>query len=177
MRLSVTLALLTVGLTTLSDATFIIETAAAGTASTVGVGTAAGAAALAGIGGLVLGAGIVGAIALSRRGKRSVENALKEDAIFNLVASSDAYGCAMKLVCMLEAKDDESLSDDDKFILTIFGRAPEAPSIDKMKSARGAYDYAAFMGHKFGVDACEELFHTCEATYETMIAYVAKLRA
>ena len=56
-------------------------------------------------------------------------------------------------------------------------RDPQAPSIEKMKSPRGAYDYAAFMGKRFGVDSCEELFHTCEASYQTMMAYVAKLRA
>lgn len=46
-----------------------------------------------------------------------------------------------------------------------------------MRTARGAYDYAAFMGSKFGADACDSLFHTCEPGYETMIAYVAQLRA
>ena len=56
-------------------------------------------------------------------------------------------------------------------------RDPQAPSIEKMKSPRGAYDYAAFMGKRFGADSCEELFHTCEASYQTMITYVAKLRA
>ena len=122
MKLTVALALVAVGLASFAEAIFVFETAAAGTASTIGVGTATGAVALAGIGGLVLGAGLVGAIALaSRRGKRSVEDGLKEDAVFNLVASSDAYGCAMKLVCLLEAKGDEDLTDDDTFILNIFG--------------------------------------------------------
>ncbi|KAF0303053.1 hypothetical protein FJT64_002914 [Amphibalanus amphitrite] len=179
MKLTVALALVAVGLASFSEAIFIFETAAAGTASTVGVGTATGAAALAGVGGLVLGAGLVGVLALaaSRRGKRSVEDGLKEDAVFNLVAASDAFGCAMKLVCLLEAKPDEGLTEDDTFILNIFGRDPQAPSIEKMKTPRGAYDYAAFMGKRFGADSCEELFHTCEASYQTMITYVAKLRA
>ena len=80
MKLTVALALVAVGLASFSEAIFIFETAAAGTASTVGLGTATGAAALAGVGGLVLGAGLVGVLALaaSRRGKRSVEDGLKE---------------------------------------------------------------------------------------------------
>ena len=123
MKLTVALALVAIGLASFSEAIFIFETAAAGTAGTVSVGTASGAAALAGVGGLVLGAGLVGVLALaaSRRGKRSVEDGLKEDAVFNLVAASDAYGCAMKLVCLLEAKADDDLTDDDKFLLNIFG--------------------------------------------------------
>ena len=124
MKLTVALALVAVGLASFSEAIFIFETAAAGTASTVSVGTASGAAALAGVGGLVLGAGLVGVLALAasrRRGKRSVDEGLKEDAVFNLVAASDAFGCAMKLVCLLEAKPDEGLTEDDTFILNIFG--------------------------------------------------------
>ncbi|XP_037083116.1 uncharacterized protein LOC119103623 [Pollicipes pollicipes] len=173
------LALLAVaGIATYAEAIIVLGTTAAAGTTTVTAATAANAAALAGIGGLVLGAGILGiAVLASRRGKRSVEDGVKEEAVFSLVSASDAFGCALKLVCLLEAKAEADLTDDDSFILNIFGRDPEAPSIDKMKSTRGAYDYAAFMGSKFGPDACEQLFHTCEASYKDMIAYVAQLRA
>jgi len=161
-----------------SEAIFIIGGTAAAGATTVTAATAAQGAALAGIGGLVIGAALVGAVALaSRRGKRSTQDLVKEDAVFNLVSASDAYGCALKLVCLLEGKEEKDLTEDDSFILSIFGQQPEAPSIDKMRTARGAYDYAAFMGDKFGQEACDSLFHTCEADYETMIKYVAQLRA
>ena len=49
--------------------------------------------------------------------------------------------------------------------------------MDALQTSRGAYDYAAFMGSKFGEDACEKLFHTCTFQYEAMIEYVARLRA
>ncbi|XP_037080796.1 uncharacterized protein LOC119101635 [Pollicipes pollicipes] len=164
-----------VGLLTYAEAIIVLGTAVG---STVAVGTALNAAALAGVGGLALGAGLVGFAALAgRRGKRSVQDSAKEETIFNLVSSSDSYGCALKLVCLLEAKPEEQLTADDQFILTIFGREPEAPTVEALKSARGAYDYAAFMGSKFGADACQKLFHTCSFEYEDMIAYVAQLRA
>ncbi|KAF0291345.1 hypothetical protein FJT64_010500 [Amphibalanus amphitrite] len=172
------LALLTVAvLASYSEAVIVLTTAAA--AGTVGVGAATAAVALAGIGGLALGAGLGGLVAAGgrRRHKRSVEEVAKEDTVFNLVAASDSYGCALKLVCLLEAKPDDQLGEDDKFILNIFGREPEAPAVDALQSARGAYDYAAFMGHKFGADSCEKLFHTCSFQYDAMIEYVARLRA
>ena len=108
-------------LTSYAEAVLILTTAAAGT--TVGLGAASAAAALAGIGGLALGAGLGGlAVAAGRRrGKRSVQEAAKEDTVFNLVSASDTYGCAMKLVCLLEAKPEDQLGEDDQFILSIFG--------------------------------------------------------
>ena len=116
------LALLAVAaLANYAEAVLVLTTAAA--AGTVGVGAATAAVALAGVGGLVLGAGL-GGLAVAgarRRGKRSVQEAAKEDTVFNLVSASDSYGCALKLVCLLEAKPDEQLGDDDKFILGIFG--------------------------------------------------------
>lgn len=108
---------------TYAEAIFILGTgtAAAG-ATTISAATAAQGVALAGIGGLVLGAGIIGIAALaSRRGKRSVQDVVKEGAVFSLVSASDTYGCALKLVCLLEAKEEKELTEDDTFILNIFG--------------------------------------------------------
>ena len=115
------LALLTVAvLVSYAEAVLVLGTVAAGT--TVGVGAATAGVALAGLGGLVLGAGLGGLLAHShRRGKRSVQEAAKEETVFNLVSTSDTYGCALKLVCLLEAKPEEQLGDDDQFILNIFG--------------------------------------------------------
>ena len=115
------LALLAVAvLASYAEAVLVLGTVAAGT--TVGVGAATAGVALAGLGGLVLGAGLGGLLAHShRRGKRSVQEAAKEETVFNLVSTSDTYGCALKLVCLLEAKPEEQLGDDDQFILNIFG--------------------------------------------------------
>jgi len=177
MKLTLALCALA-GILTYAEAIFLIGAGGAAAGTTISAATASQGFALAGIGGLVLGAGLVGVLALaSRRGKRSVDEAMKEDSVFNLVSSADVQGCALKLVCLLEAKEEKELNDDDNFILGIFGRDPQAPSIEKMKSARGAYDYAAFMGHKFGLEACDALFYTCDYSYKQMIAYVGQLRA
>ncbi|XP_037080515.1 uncharacterized protein LOC119101320 [Pollicipes pollicipes] len=164
----VALALAAVLLTV--DATFIV-----GTAGTVGVGAAYAGVALAGVAGLALGAGLVGALAL-RRGKRSVAAVQQTDLVLDTVAAADAYGCALKLVCLIESKPDEQLSAEDQLILQLFGRAPAALTEDEVDTPRKAYFYAAYLGTSQGKAACQKVFHACEASYGQMIEYVRALR-
>lgn len=122
MKLSLALLGVVVFLTS-AEAVIILGTAAAAGATTVTAATAAQGIALAGVAGLALGALAVGGAALvaSKRGKRSVQESVKEESVFNLVSASDSRGCALKLVCLLESKPDEQLTEDDSLILTIFG--------------------------------------------------------
>ena len=152
------------------DATFVI-----GTAGTVGAGAAAGGVALAGVAGLALGAALVGGLVLARRGKRSVAVQQQTDMVLDMVAAADAYGCALKLVCLVESKPEEQLSAEDKLILQLFGSAPAAVTEEQVTSPRKAYFYAAYLGDSQGKDACQKVFHTCEASYGQMMAYVSAL--
>lgn len=131
----------------------------------------------AGVAGLALGAGLVGAFALARRGKRSVVAQQQEDMVFGMVAAADAYGCALKLVCQVEARADAELTAEDELILSLFGKHPNAVPEDQVSSPREAYFYAAALGKEQGAAACEAVFHTCDATYEQMMAYVRAIRA
>nr|AYC63220.1 hypothetical protein [Parasacculina yatsui] len=169
------LASLTV-LAVMAEATFLVAT----TGTTVGLGTAYAATALAGVVGLVLGAKVVGAAALSkrRRGRRdlSAEALRREDLLFDVVAATDTYGCALKLVCSIEAKPESQLQVEDQLILALFGRQPETVSEDQVATPRQAYFYAANLGANQGAHACQQVFHTCKYSYNQMINYIRALR-
>ena len=51
------------------------------------------------------------------RTKRSAEH---NEAVFSLVSSMDMYSCGKALVCGLEAKDPQSLSQDEQIIMALF---------------------------------------------------------
>lgn len=165
-------------LAVVAESTFLVAT----TGTTVGLGTAYAATALAGVVGLVLGAKVVGAAALrhrgNRRGRRDLtsEAARREDLLFDVVAATDTYGCALKLVCSIEARPDSQLQVEDKLILALFGRQPESVSEDQVATPRQAYFYAANLGANQGPQACQQVFHTCKYSYNQMINYIRALR-
>ena len=158
------------------DATIFI-----GTAGTVGVGAAVGLAALAGVAGLAIGAGVVGGLALGGRrrgrgrGKRDVVVQQQTDMVLDMVAAADAYGCALKLVCLVESKPEDQLTAEDELILQLFGNSPAEVTEEQVNTPRKAYFYAAYLGDSQGKDACQKVFHTCEASYGQMMAYVSAL--
>ena len=51
------------------------------------------------------------------RGKRSADDS---EAVFSLVSSMDMYSCGKALVCALEAKDAQSLGQDEQIIMALF---------------------------------------------------------
>ena len=51
------------------------------------------------------------------RNKRSAD---ESEAVFSLVSSMDMYSCGKALVCALEAKDIQSLSQDEQIIMALF---------------------------------------------------------
>ena len=157
------------------DATFVIGIGTVGTVGTVGAATAG--VALAGVAGLALGAALVGGLALSRRGKRSVAVQQQTDMVLDMVATADAYGCALKLVCLVEARPEQQLSAEDQLILQLFGKAPAALDKEQVSTPRQAYFYAAYLGSAQGADACSAVFHTCEVGYDAMMEYVRALRS
>ncbi|KAF0291397.1 hypothetical protein FJT64_010465 [Amphibalanus amphitrite] len=157
------------------EATFILGT----TTGTVAAGTAAGAAGLAALGGLALGVGVVGAIALaSRRGKRSAEvPARREAVVWDLVSATDQLGCALKFVCLIQARPEEELSEEEAMVSALFGRELDGVDFEKMQTSKGAYWYAAFMGERFGADSCNKLFGSCPHQMASMLEYFSGLQA
>ena len=51
------------------------------------------------------------------RSKRSAENS---EAVFSLVSSMDMYSCGKALVCGLEARDQQTLAQDEQLIMALF---------------------------------------------------------
>ena len=54
------------------------------------------------------------------RGYRTKRSAEHNEAVFSLVSSMDMYSCGKALVCGLEAKDPQSLSQDEQIIMALF---------------------------------------------------------
>jgi len=162
------------------DSTFVLT-------GTVGVGVAVAAAGLAGVAGLAKGAALVGILAGGRGGggrshyhqrwRRDIEIQQETDMVLDMVAAADVYGCALKLVCLVESKPADQLSAEDELILQLFGNKPAPVAESEVRSARTAYFYAAYLGDSQGKDACQQIFHQCDASYDLMMNYVRAIKA
>ena len=161
------------------DATVILTT----TAGTVTTAAAVGAAALAGVGGLALGAGLVGALAGGgRRGGRrgrgrraaDADDELRRDLALDVSAAADTAGCALKLVCLLEAQPQQERAEEAGALLELVGE-PELPA--EVETPRQAYLYSAYLGSVGGAPACQRQFPVCPYGLKDMMAYVRRLSA
>ncbi|XP_043195942.1 uncharacterized protein LOC122367138 [Amphibalanus amphitrite] len=164
----------------------------------VGVGLGAGAAALgaAVVGGAAL--GVLGAAIAGRgrrggsrrfsagrrrgRGRRAaldqaddVEDVEEQSVIWGSVAAADQDGCALKLICLLEAAEKEA-SDDERTVLTFFG------DLDATKKTVAAsklpYEAAGWLGQHRGAEACEVLYGaSCPFGKDEMMQLVSSVWA
>ena len=158
------------------DATIVLTTT-----GTVATGAAVGAAARAGIGGLALGAGLVGAIAGGGRrrgrgrGRRAAEAAdPARELALEVSAAADTAGCALKLVCLLEAEPAGQRGEEAGRLLRLVGE-PELPA--EVRTPRQAYRYAAYLGSVGGAAACGQQFPVCPYGLGDMMAYVRRIAA
>ncbi|CAL4062225.1 unnamed protein product [Meganyctiphanes norvegica] len=125
--------------------------------------------AVAGVAGLAA-AGLLAAAGAAGSKKRSVDSCMpfaNPDLFFTLAASSDKLGCAQKLVCVLEKTPDELLSDSEKLILNLFGRAPAPVKFDELNTPKSSFQYAAFVGANNG--DCVATFNLCPFDRDTMM--------
>lgn len=100
------------------------------------------------------------------RHKRSAENS---EAVFALVSSMDMYSCGKALVCGLEAKDPQTLSQDEQLIMALFADRKNKHYVNP-GSAKAEYDLAAELGlvTKDQV-ACRKRYSTCPYTADEMM--------
>merc|ERR1712215_143922 len=136
-------------------------------------GTAASAASLGAVAGV---AGLAASAVGSK--KRSVDNCMpfqNPDLFFTLAAGSDNLGCAQKLVCLLEKTVDEQLSESEKLILNLFGRAPAPVKFDELNAPKSSFQYAAFVGANNG--DCVDVYNRCPFDRVTMMQAFASLSA
>ncbi|CAL4072070.1 unnamed protein product, partial [Meganyctiphanes norvegica] len=91
------------------------------------------------------------------------------DHVFGSLRSIDLYGCGLRLVCELEQKNYSDLQDEERLVISLFGRNPAPPSYLSLRSPRTAYDYAAWMGAT-KMRSCGDLFNKCPLTAQQMIA-------
>jgi hypothetical protein len=101
------------------------------------------------------------------RNKRSAESS---EAVFALVSSMDMYSCGKALVCGLEAKDPQTLSQDEQLIMALFADRKSKHYVNP-GSAKAEYDLAAELGlvTKDQV-ACRKRYSTCPYTADEMMS-------
>ncbi|XP_037071993.1 uncharacterized protein LOC119093183 [Pollicipes pollicipes] len=99
----------------------------------------------------------------------------RESVMWDMVSATDRLGCALKFICLIQARSDDELSDEEAVVSALFGRDLDGVDFEKMQTSKGAYWYAAFMGEKFGADSCNKLFHNCPHAMPTMLEYLRGL--
>ncbi|XP_042862948.1 uncharacterized protein LOC122247610 [Penaeus japonicus] len=178
MRFLTLLPLAVVALLPFTEAIILLETTAATAATTYGITVGGGAAAAAGVAAVaVAGALVLGGLALaaaSNRGKRDVGAqclpANSPDLFITLAANSDRFGCGLRLVCELEATPDDLLSQDEKLILSLFGRHVKPATFSQLNTPKSGFLYAAFVGSNAkNVSECAEVFDQCIFDRETIM--------
>ncbi|XP_037783376.1 uncharacterized protein LOC119579546 [Penaeus monodon] len=175
MRFLALLPLAIVALLPFAEAIILLETSAATAATTYGLTIGSGGAAAAAV--AVAGALVLGGIALvaaTNRGKRDVGAqclpANNPDLFITLAANSDRFGCGLRLVCELEATPDEQLSQDEKLILSLFGRHVKPATFSQLNTPKSGFLYAAFVGSNAkNVSECAEVFDQCVFDRETIM--------
>jgi len=165
-----TTAAVTIGLTTtaINAATAVNAAAAAAT-----VGAAA-----------VVGALAAGAISRGRRGRRDVSEVScagaieSEELLFVLAANSDQLGCGQRLVCELEATEDQDLSSVEQSILSLFGRNVRPLKASQMLQPKSLYHFAAQVGSKASSPLeCGEVFDLCPMDRQAIMAVYGQFAA
>ncbi|XP_047497165.1 uncharacterized protein LOC125044517 [Penaeus chinensis] len=177
MRFVILLPLAVVALLPFAEAILLLETSAAtaATATTYGLTIGSGGAAAAAV--AVAGALVLGGIALvaaTNRGKRDVGAQClpsnNPDLFITLAANSDRFGCGLRLVCELEATPDEQLNQDEKLILSLFGRHVKPATFSQLGTPKSGFLYAAFVGSTAkNVSECAEVFDQCVFDRETIM--------
>jgi len=173
----------------------LITTAATGTTAAVTIGltttainaaTAVNAAAAAATLGAaaVVGALAAGAISRGRRGRRDVSEVScagaieNEELLFVLAANSDQLGCGQRLVCELEATEDQDLSSVEQSILSLFGRNVRPLKASQMLQPKSLYHFAAQVGAKASSPLeCGEVFDLCPMDRQAIMAVYGQFAA
>jgi len=100
------------------------------------------------------------------RNKRSAD---ESEAVFSLVSTMDMYSCGKALVCALEAKDIQSLSQDEQLIMALFADRKGKHYVNP-GSAKAEYDLAAELGLATKDEvACRKRYNVCPYTADEMM--------
>lgn len=103
----------------------------------------------------------------AHRNKRSAE---QSEAVFALVSSMDMYSCGKALVCGLDAKDPQTLSQDEQLIMALFADRKGKHYVDPA-SAMAEYELAAELGLATKDEvACRKRYSTCPYTADEMMS-------
>jgi len=101
------------------------------------------------------------------RNKRSADE--EDEAVFSLVSSMDMYSCGKALVCALEARDIQSLSQDEQIIMALFADR-KGKSYVNPGSAKAEYELAAELGLATKDEvACRKRYSVCPYTADEMM--------
>lgn len=108
------------------------------------------------------------------RGRRAAEDELRQELALDVSAAADPAGCALKLVCLLEAEPQQKRQQEAAALLALVGE-PRLPA--EVRSPRQAYLYSAYLGATAGADACRRQFPACLYDLQDMMSYVRRLSA
>uniref|UniRef100_T1IRR4 Uncharacterized protein n=1 Tax=Strigamia maritima TaxID=126957 RepID=T1IRR4_STRMM len=128
---------------------------------------------LAALGGLKLLAAVAVALA---SGKRDLSNPLSEklgnmDLYFHMINEVDHQRCALRLICELETMEEDKLEYDERLIKALFGAKPKNISYQELKTPKGAYEYAAYLGSTTqSRQACSTIYSKCPYATEQMMS-------
>ncbi|XP_047472352.1 uncharacterized protein LOC125027357 [Penaeus chinensis] len=139
-----------------AESSFLV---AGASASAAAVGVAAVIGGLAALKGAAILGYAVGRSLGGRRFRKSAETRADEgeNLLLSTVGQLDPNGCILKLICLLQTKDQSTLSPEEDLLLGMFANSTEA-----LSSYNAAFVYATEIGTKTrSPRACKKFFPRC----------------
>ncbi|XP_042890110.1 uncharacterized protein LOC122265027 [Penaeus japonicus] len=143
----------------IAESTFLAAGASAGAAA---VGVAAVIGGLAALKGAAILGFAVGRSLSGRRFRRSTETEAEEDEnlLLSTVGQLDPNGCILKLLCLLQTKDQSTLTLEEDLLLGMFANGTETLTSSSFYSA--AFVYATEIGTRTrDPSVCKKFFPRC----------------
>ncbi|XP_037089459.1 uncharacterized protein LOC119109807 [Pollicipes pollicipes] len=108
------------------------------------------------------------------RRRRSTTGTGEVEQDFEKIMGQDKDQCGMRVVCELEAQAalGDDVDDFGKLIISLFGSNPAPVPTSALDTARGRYNYAAYIGSKSDPETCAELYSTCQFSSKSILQLV-----
>ncbi|XP_042229082.1 uncharacterized protein LOC121871048 isoform X2 [Homarus americanus] len=94
-----------------------------------------------------------------------------EEEYFDMIGDLDEDGCVLRTVCELSAAPYNHLTPDEQLIMVAFSTATDAPTSEALRTHKGTYDRAAWLGKtSTGADqSCSTLYSSCPASAQQLM--------
>lgn len=102
------------------------------------------------------------------RGRRAVD-----EVDFDYIKSRDVRGCTLKVVCELETRPEDSLQDDERLLVQLFGDVASTNVMDKKRTTKDEYELAAFIGATSkDPRICRQVAPLCRYSVQDIMVYL-----